>query len=247
MKPSAFFPKTGLLFTLGTAVAFAADKPKESAIDLADFQDELAADIQDLVAEQTQENVIKLLNEVETLMGEAIDELESENTSGAVIAIETHVIEKIFEAAQKRAQNSADQKKKEEQEKKDGDDQQQGGQKPKPGDGQPGQGQGQGQSSGGTNEAMLEMLRQMMGKDGEPQPGKKGEKDGKGESSKGEGGNRKEDSDKEGEGNGGPSTGGEDQQLTERRVPKNSGLEELGLPPEFQQALDAYLRAPGTR
>ena len=73
---------------------------------LAEDQDELSADVQDLIDEQTSEEVIKLLEEVEELMGETIDRLDEQKTDGETIAAETEIIEKIFEAAKKKQQQS---------------------------------------------------------------------------------------------------------------------------------------------
>ena len=69
-------------------------------------QDELSADVQELVDEQTDPEVVKLLREIEITMAEATDLLEQTNTDGATIAVETEVIEKIFEAAKKKKQKS---------------------------------------------------------------------------------------------------------------------------------------------
>jgi hypothetical protein len=67
-------------------------------------QDKLAADIQQLKIEQTQEKVIKLLDECEVIMDEATDNLLEYNTGGDTIAAQTEVIEKIFEAAKQKQQ-----------------------------------------------------------------------------------------------------------------------------------------------
>ena len=68
-------------------------------------QDELSADVQDLIDEQTDSEVIKMLREIELVMADATDLLDQKNTGGATIATETEVIEKIFEAAKKKQQN----------------------------------------------------------------------------------------------------------------------------------------------
>ena len=67
-------------------------------------QDELAADVQQLRIEQTNPEVITLLDEVETIMDEASENLLDANTGGDTIAAQTEVIEKIFEAAKKKQQ-----------------------------------------------------------------------------------------------------------------------------------------------
>ncbi len=50
--------------------------------------------------------MIQLLEEVEEIMAEVIGSLDETNTGGETIAAETEIIEKIFEAAQQRAQQS---------------------------------------------------------------------------------------------------------------------------------------------
>ena len=82
------------------------EKHGAGAQKLAYEQDELSADVQDLTDEQTDPKVIELLQEVETIMADAIDQLEQKDTGGATIATQTEVIEKIFEAAKKKKQQS---------------------------------------------------------------------------------------------------------------------------------------------
>jgi hypothetical protein len=82
------------------------EKHQEGSQKLAGEQDELAADVQELIEEQTAEDVIKLLEEVEEIMAEVIGSLDTFETGGTTIAAETEIIEKIFDAAQKRAQQS---------------------------------------------------------------------------------------------------------------------------------------------
>ena len=84
----------------------AADKHKEGSQNLAGEQDELSADVQDLIEEQTDEKVIALLEEVEEIMAEVTGSLDETNTGGTTIAAETEIIEKIFEAAKQRAQQN---------------------------------------------------------------------------------------------------------------------------------------------
>ncbi len=81
-------------------------KHEEGSQKLAGEQDELSADVQDLIEEQTNEKVIVLLEEVEGIMAEVTNSLDETNTGGKTIAAETEIIEKIFEAAQQRAQQS---------------------------------------------------------------------------------------------------------------------------------------------
>ncbi len=66
---------------------------------LADEQDELSADVQQLVIEQTVQQVIDLLTEVEGIMGETTDYLAERDTGGKTIAAQTEIIEKIHAAA----------------------------------------------------------------------------------------------------------------------------------------------------
>lgn len=72
-------------------------------------QDELSADVQDLIQEQTDRKVIQLLLEAEGLMGEATEKLEKSETGSPTIAIETEIIEKIYEAAKQKKQNKKQQ------------------------------------------------------------------------------------------------------------------------------------------
>lgn len=77
-------------------------KHKDGSSQLAGDQDELSADVQELIEEQTAENVIKLLEEVEEIMAEVTGSLDESKTGGPTLAAETEIIEKIFEAAKKR-------------------------------------------------------------------------------------------------------------------------------------------------
>ena len=81
-------------------------KHREGSQNLAGEQDELSADVQDLIEEQTNEKVIALLEGVEEIMAEVIGSLDEPNTSGTTIAAETEIIEKIFDAAKQRAQQN---------------------------------------------------------------------------------------------------------------------------------------------
>ncbi len=47
--------------------------------------------------------MIELLSDVEILMGKATDSLEDGDTGGDTIAMQTEIIEKIYEAAKQRA------------------------------------------------------------------------------------------------------------------------------------------------
>ena len=70
---------------------------------LADDQDSVSADVQELIDEQTNAKVIDLLSQVETLMAETTDRLDEKNTGGETIAIQTEIIEKIYEAAKEKS------------------------------------------------------------------------------------------------------------------------------------------------
>jgi hypothetical protein len=75
---------------------------KEGSTKVADEQDELSADVQQLVIEQTNPKVIGLLSEVEDIMDEATDRLSDSDTGGETIAAQTEIIEKIHEAAKEK-------------------------------------------------------------------------------------------------------------------------------------------------
>ena len=76
----------------------------EGSAKVADLQDELAADVQQLTVEQTVPQVIELLNQVEQIMDETTDKLAESETGGDTIAAQTEIIEKIHEAAKARQQ-----------------------------------------------------------------------------------------------------------------------------------------------
>lgn len=81
------------------------EKHIRGAEQLADEQDELSADVQQLVMEQTVEQVIELLSEVEGIMDETTDYLAEADTGGKTIAAQTEIIEKIHAAAQAKQQS----------------------------------------------------------------------------------------------------------------------------------------------
>lgn len=81
-------------------------KHEKGSTGLAGEQDELSADVQEMIEEQTAADVIELLGEVEGIMAEITGKLDGYDTGGPTIAAETEVIEKIFEAAKKRAEQS---------------------------------------------------------------------------------------------------------------------------------------------
>lgn len=193
-------------------VAEGLEKHGSGAKKLAGEQDNLSADVQDLIDEQTNPKMIELLREIEVIMADATDLLTEKNTGGKTIATQTEIIEKIFEAAKKKQQQNQQQQ------------QQQ--------DGQPQQGQGQ----GGNMQSMLEMMQRMMdgGRDlGEgQQPGQEkgkqaGDKPGQGNGSGGASGGNSGDPDRTAEND-------------TRRVPRSAGTSGTTLPREFQKAMDAY-------
>ena len=99
-----------LLFIAGTLACAAEEQDlagkiathQEGSRKLAETQDELAADVQQLIIEQTQPKVIELLGGVNDAMDEASGLLIEYDTGGVTIAAETDVIEKIFDAAKER-------------------------------------------------------------------------------------------------------------------------------------------------
>lgn len=77
-------------------------KHLEGSSKVADEQDELKADVQQLIVEQTIPKVVELLSEVEDIMNETTDLLAEADTGGGTIAAQTEIIEKIHAAAKKR-------------------------------------------------------------------------------------------------------------------------------------------------
>jgi hypothetical protein len=78
------------------------EKHRQGAEKVAEEQDELAADVQQLTIEETVPQVIQLLQEVGTIMDEATDWLMEPDTGGKTIAAQTEIIEKIHAAAKER-------------------------------------------------------------------------------------------------------------------------------------------------
>lgn len=77
-------------------------KHRDGSAKVADQQDELSADVQQLTIEQTVPQVIELLNQVKEIMDEATDKLAAFDTGGTTIAAETEIIEKIHAAAKEK-------------------------------------------------------------------------------------------------------------------------------------------------
>lgn len=98
------------IFWMLTVLIHAAEDPpsgvseahREGSGAVADHQDELSADVQQLAIEQTVPQVIELLKEVEKIMDEATDQLAEGDTGGRTIAAQTEVIEKIHAAAKEK-------------------------------------------------------------------------------------------------------------------------------------------------
>ena len=107
MKPSL---TAAALLVLFPGILRAEDKPLDAALakhrdgsaKVADQQDELSADVQQLTIEQTVPQVIELLDQVKQIMDEATDKLAEFDTGGATLAAETEVIEKIHAAAKEK-------------------------------------------------------------------------------------------------------------------------------------------------
>lgn len=78
------------------------EKHRAGSEKIADRQDELSADVQQLIIEQTIPEVIELFNEVERIMDETTDRLAETHTDGKTIAAQTEIIEKINAAAKER-------------------------------------------------------------------------------------------------------------------------------------------------
>ena len=101
---------TALAVLAATALLAAEEESREQnlakhqtgAAKVADDQDELAADVQQLVIEQTMPKVIKLLDEVKDIMNESTDRLAKADTGGETLAAQTEVIEKIHAAAKEK-------------------------------------------------------------------------------------------------------------------------------------------------
>jgi hypothetical protein len=105
MRPELFI--TCLVLPLSLAADDALEQEpleihREGSVKLAEDQDELSADVQQLVLEQTMPKVIELLEEVEEIMDETTDRLDQTDTGGETIAAQTEIIEKIHAAAKQR-------------------------------------------------------------------------------------------------------------------------------------------------
>ena len=77
----------------------------ESSEELAEVQDELSADVMELVESQTVPKVIELLEKVEKIMAEVTDDLIEGETGGPTMAAQTDIIETILDAAKQKQQS----------------------------------------------------------------------------------------------------------------------------------------------
>lgn len=111
------FLTIALALTTASLLAQAEEKPtkdplkihKEGANQLVEEQDELSADVQQLVLEQTQPKVIEFLGTVENIMDETTDRLTNADTGGETIAAQTEIIELIHAAAKEKQKQSGSQ------------------------------------------------------------------------------------------------------------------------------------------
>jgi hypothetical protein len=115
MTRRRFHPRAAVVAGWTAAAVIAAAEPappappekhREGAAKLATEQDELTADLRQLILEQTIDKVIALLEEVGEAMEDATDRLEQSDTGGETLAAQTDVIEKIYAAAKERQQQS---------------------------------------------------------------------------------------------------------------------------------------------
>ena len=83
------------------------EKHAKGSEEVAVDQDELSADVQQLVIEQTNPKVIELLGEVENIMDEATEMLSEHDTGGKTMAAQTEIIEKIHAAAKEKQKGSS--------------------------------------------------------------------------------------------------------------------------------------------
>lgn len=200
-------------------------KHKETAEKLAVQLDELQADTSDLIMGETNEEVIDLLKKCRHAMNDAVDLLENYNTGGPTLAAQSDVIELIYLAAKARMSMPGGGA---------------GGKLPKLGE--------NGMKPG--SEALMNMLRQLLGMDSESQSMQQGDSEGEGQGQgQGEGQNGR--GNKPGKGADGKSDMASSQEkgvsspdtaVESRSVPKSTGMSADDMPAEFRKALDAYNR-----
>ena len=200
-------------------------KHKETAEKLAVQQDELQADTSDLIMGETNEEVIDLLKKCRHAMNDAVALLENYNTGGPTLAAQSDVIELSYLAAKARMSMPGGGA---------------GGKLPKLGE--------NGMKPG--SEALMNMLRQLLGMDSESQSMQQGDSEGEGQGQgQGEGQNGR--GNKPGKGADGKSdmassqekgVSSHDTAVESRSVPKSTGMSADDMPAEFRKALDAYNR-----
>ena len=200
-------------------------KHKETAEKLAVQQDELQADTSDLIMGETNEEVIDLLKKCRHAMNDAVDLLENYNTGGQTLAAQSDVIELIYLAAKARMSMPGGGA---------------GGKLPKLGE--------NGMKPG--SEALMNMLRQLLGMDSESQSMQQGDSEGEGQGQgQGEGQNGR--GNKPGKGADGKSDMASSQEkgvsspdtaVESRSDPKTTGMSADDRPAEFRKPLDAYNR-----
>ena len=200
-------------------------KHKETAEKLAVQQDELQADTSDLIMGETNEEVVDLLKKCRHAMNDAVDLLENYNTGGPTLAAQSDVIELIYLAAKARMSMPGGGA---------------GGKLPKFGE--------NGMKPG--SEALMNMLRQLLGMDSESQSMQQGESEGEG-TGEGQGEGQNNRGNKPGKGADGKSDMASSQErgasnpdpaVESRSVPKSTGMSADDMPAEFRKALDAYNR-----
>lgn len=219
----------------------------ERTFGLAKRMDDLSAEAQDLAWNHTNPKLAEFLKEIDNAMLDARDLLEAMKTGGDTVAAQQDVLEKIYEAAKKAAQNAAEKQQQQQQQPQP----QPGEGQPKPGQqpGEPGQQPGEpGQQPGKQSEsesmnAMLKMMEQMLGITPTEQPGQPG----------GQPGDQPGDQsgDQPGEGRSGPGTGDDDplrgradkSMSEERTVPRAAGNPSGLVPPEFRGSMESFRKA----
>lgn len=86
-----------------TATVVEIDQKTEAAIrQLSREQDELQADLSDIISDQTEEKVIELLKKCRISMNDSIDLLEINRTDSETLAAQSDVIERIYQAAKQK-------------------------------------------------------------------------------------------------------------------------------------------------
>ena len=171
------------------------------------------------------ETAEKLAVQQDELQADAVDLLENYNTGGPTLAAQSDVIELIYLAAKARMSMPGGGA---------------GGKLPKFGE--------NGMKPG--SEALMNMLRQLLGMDSESQSMQQGESEGEG-TGEGQGEGQNNRGNKPGKGADGKSDMASSQErgvsnpdtaVESRSVPKSTGMSADDMPAEFRKALDAYNR-----